>query len=75
MPGSYKNEIGVEELVDESFEGSCIIKLYQVYIGSVKAITFSVEEILVKDIESRRSYFEDEYESKEESEEESEDKK
>ena len=66
--GSFQNEIGVEELVDENFKLSCIIKLYQVYIGSVKAMSFSVEEILVKDIESRRSYFKDEYESEEESE-------
>ena len=41
--GSSRNMIGVEELVDENFKGSCIIKIYQVYIGSVKSISFSVE--------------------------------
>ena len=58
--GSSRNVIGVEELVDENFKGSCIIKIYQVYIGSVKSISFSAEEILAGEIESRKSYFEDE---------------
>ena len=58
--GSSRNVIGVKELVDENFKGSCIIKIYQVYIGSVKSISFSVEEILAREIESRRSYFEGE---------------
>ena len=30
--GSYKNVIGVEELVDEVFEGSCTLKIYQAYV-------------------------------------------
>ena len=38
--GSSRNVIGVEELVDENFEGSCIIKLYQAYIGSNKSISY-----------------------------------
>ena len=42
--GSYKNVIGVE-LVDEVFEGSCILKIYQAYVGSCKSISLSVEEI------------------------------
>ena len=58
--GSSLNVIGVEELVDENLKGSCIIKIYQVYIGSVKSISFSVEEISAREIESRRSYFEEE---------------
>ena len=52
--------IGVEELVDEKFEGSCIIKLYQTYIGSSKSISLSVEEILARKIGISESYFEDE---------------
>ena len=44
--GSYKNVIGVEELVDEVFEGSCILRIYQAYVGSCKSISLSVEEIL-----------------------------
>ena len=67
--GSSRNVIGVEELVDENFKESCIIKTYQVYIGSVRSIRFSVEEILVREIESRRSYFEDEDSSDESNEE------
>ena len=37
--------IGVEELVDEVFEGSCILKIYHSYVGSCKSISLSVEEI------------------------------
>ena len=48
--GNSHNIIGVEELEDEKFEGSCIIKLYQVYIGSSKSISLSVEEILARKI-------------------------
>ena len=69
--GSSRNVIGVEELVDENFKGSCIIKIFQVYIGSVKSISFSAEEILAREIESRRSYFQGE-DSSEESDEEDE---
>ena len=67
--GSSRNVIGVEELVDENFKGSCIIKIHQVYIGSAKSISFSVEEILAREIESRRSYFEGEDSSDESDEE------
>ena len=70
--GSSKNVIGVEELVDQNFKGSCIIKIHQVYIGSSKSISFSAEEILAREIESRRSYFEGE-DSSDESDEEEED--
>ena len=33
---SSKNTIPIEELVDENFEGSCILKLYHAYLGSTK---------------------------------------
>ena len=66
--GSYKNVIGVEELVDEKFEGSCILRIYQAYVGSCKSISLSVEEILARKIGIRKSYFADE--SDEESDEE-----
>ena len=51
--------IPLEELIDESFEGSCILKLYQAYVGSTKSISLSVEEILVTDRETSSSYFEE----------------
>ena len=35
--GSYKNVIGVEALVDEKFEGSCILRIYQEYAGIYQA--------------------------------------
>ena len=69
--GSYKNLIGVEELVDEKFEGSCILRIYQAYVGSCKSISLSVEEILAKKFGITKSYFTDESdESDEESDEE-----
>ena len=58
--GSYKNVIGVEELVDEVFEGSCILKIYQAYVGSCKPISLSAEEILARKIGITESYFADE---------------
>ena len=58
--GSYKNLIGVEELVDKVFEGSCILKIYQAYVGSCKSISLSVEEILARKIGITESYFADE---------------
>ena len=57
--GSSRNTIPIEELVDENFEGSCILKLYHAYLGSTRSITLSVEEILVKEISTAASYFED----------------
>ena len=65
--GSHKNLIEIDELVDENFRGSCIL-IYQAYIGSSKSISLSVEEILVREVDRKESYFADE--SDEESEEE-----
>ena len=59
-----------KELVDENFSGSCILKVYQSYIGLSKSISLSVEEILAKEVDSKESYFADE--SNEENEEEQE---
>ena len=52
--------ISLEELIDESFEGSCILRSYQAYVGSTKSISLSVEEILVTSRETSSSYFDDE---------------
>ena len=54
--------IPLEELINESFEGYCILKLYQAYVGSTKSISYSVEEILVTNRETSSSYFDDEEE-------------
>ena len=55
------------ELIDENFEGSCILKLYHAYLGSTKSITLSVEEIFVHEMSSMESYFiESDTESEEE---------
>ena len=67
--GSTKNTINLDELVDENFEESCILKLYHAYLGSTKSITLSVEEIFVREMSSIESYFsESDTESEEEDE-------
>ena len=49
-----KSELNLDDLVGEKFKGSCIIKLYQAFVGSNKSISFSVEEILVKEMKNRK---------------------
>ena len=68
--GLYKNLIEIDELIDENFRGSCVLKVYKAYIGSSKSISLSVQEILAREVERKESYFIDE--SNEESEEEEE---
>ena len=53
--------IEIDDLIDESFKGSCVIRVYQVYVGSSKTITLSVEEIMATKLTLKESYF-DEYE-------------
>ena len=67
--GSYKNLIEIDELVDENFRGSCILKVYQAYVDSSKSISLSVEEILVREVDRKESYFTDESDDSEEEEE------
>ena len=38
---SPKDTIPIDELVEENFEGSCILRLYHAYLGSTKSITLS----------------------------------
>ena len=52
-----RRKLKIGDLVDNSFEGSCIIRVYQVYLGTSKTITLSVEEIMVTELNPRRSYF------------------
>ena len=68
--GFYKNLIEIDELVDENFRGSCILKVYQAYIGSSKSLSLSVEEILIREVDRKESYFVDEIDESDESEEE-----
>ena len=56
---SPKDTIPIDELVEENFEGSCILRLYHAYLGSTKSITLSIEEILVKKMDIMESYFDD----------------
>ena len=57
--------------MDETFEGSCILRIYQAYVGSCKSISLSIEEILARKIGITGSNFTDESdESDEESDEE-----
>ena len=62
---SPKNTIQIDELVEENFEGSCILRLYHTNLGSTKSITLSVEEMLVKEMDTMESYFDDETDSEE----------
>ena len=55
--GSTKNTINIDELIDENFKGSCILKLYHAYLGVTKLLTLSVEEIFVCEISKMESYF------------------
>ena len=63
---SIKNLIGIEKLVDESFTGSGILKLYQCYIGETNSISLSVQEIFAKRLEGIESYLDNESELEEE---------
>ena len=65
---SPKNTIQIDELVEENFEGSCILKLYHAYLGSTKSMTLSAEEILVKEMGTMESYFHNETDSEDDSE-------
>ena len=56
---SPKDAIPIDELVEENFEESCILRLYHAYLGSIKSITLSAEEILVKKMDIMESYFDD----------------
>ena len=56
---SPKDTIPIDELVEENFEGSCILRFYHAYLGSTKSITLSVEEIIVKKLDIMESYFDD----------------
>ena len=50
----------LEELINESFEGSCILRFYHTSVGSTRSISLSVEKILVTDMETSSSYIDDE---------------
>ena len=56
---SPKDTIPIDGLVEENFEGSCILRLYNAYLGSTESITLSVEEILIKKMDIMESYFDD----------------
>ena len=61
VKGDFKRRlIKISDLVDESFKGSCVIRVYQVYAGTSKIITLSVDEIMATKL-AKESYF-DEYE-------------
>ena len=70
--GSYKNLIEIFRRT-ENFRGSCILKVYQAYIGSSISISLSVEEISVREVDRKESYFTDESDGESEESEEEED--
>ena len=64
---SIKTLIGIKKLVDDSFTGSCILKLYQCYIGETNSGSLLVQEIFAKRLEGIESYLDDESETESES--------
>ena len=59
VKGVFKrSKLKIGDLVEESFKGSCVIRVYQVYVGSSKTITLSVEEIMATKL-AKESYFDD----------------
>ena len=56
-----KRKLKTGDLIDESFKGSCVVRVYQMYVGLSKTITLSVEEIMATKLTLKDSYF-DEYE-------------
>ena len=62
VKGVFKRrKLKINDLIDESFKGFCVLRVYQVYVGRSKTIMLSVEEIMVTELNTKRSYF-DEYE-------------
>ena len=58
VKGVFKRrKLKIGDLVDESFKGSCVIKVYQVCVGSSKTIMLSVEEIMATKLTLKESYF------------------
>ena len=56
-----KRNLKIGDLIDESLKGSCVVRVYQVYVGASKTITLSAEEIMATELTLKKSYF-DEYE-------------
>ena len=62
VKGVFKRrKLKIGDLIDESFKGSCVLRVYQVYVGTSKTITLSVKEVMATELNTKRSYF-DEYE-------------
>ena len=60
MGVSKRREIKIGDSVDETFKGSCVVKVYQVYVDSSKTIMLLVKETMATEL-GKNSYF-DEYE-------------
>ena len=62
VKGVFKRrKLKIGDLIDGSFKGSCVLRVYQVYVGTSKTIRLSVEEIMATELNTKRPYF-DEYE-------------
>ena len=60
VKGVFKRrKLKIGDLIDESFKGSCVLRIYQVYVCSSKTITLSIEEIMVTELYNKMSYFEE----------------
>ena len=54
-----RRKLKIGDLVDESFRGSCVIRVYQVYVRTSKTITLSAEEIMATKLDLKDSYFDE----------------
>ena len=54
VKGVFKRrKLKIGDLIDESFKGSCVLRVYQVYVGTSKTITLSAEEIMATELKLR----------------------
>ena len=55
--GVYKRKrTDVNEMIDATFKGFCVLRIYRVYVGTSQTITHSVEVIMVTDLAVKKSY-------------------
>ena len=57
VKGVFKRrKLKIGDLIDEPIKGSCVLRVYQVYVGTSKTITLSVEEIMATELNTNKSY-------------------
>ena len=54
--GSKKNIVDIDELVEETFHGTCVVELLSTSIGKTNSIVLAVREIFAREVEKMESY-------------------